>query len=336
MIGGEFEIDLSNYKDSHINRPHAYYYASGRAALYQILRSISKNGTKVWLPDWLCSSVVDAVRRAGYQYAHYNLDDNYQVDVQLLEKVGVADGDLVIIINYFGLLNTAVCSKKVKGKYPHAIIIEDDVQAYWFFEEQENEYADFRFTSLRKALPIPDGGIVRSKYRMPIVIGENTFAPLKFKAGTMKLNRGAGIKDEDYLRLFEEGERLIDDNYDSRMSTVSQSLYDVVNVKEAKIRRKNNAAYLIKGLEAINIHPIIEVSDSVTPLFIPIYLNNRNGVRKQMFQHEIFCPVHWPLEGMKLKLGAEMAEHELSLIIDQRYTEDDMDQILEIIKNAES
>ena len=152
----------------------------------------------------------------------------------------------------------------------------------------------------------------------------------------MKLNRGVGVKDEDYLRLFEEGERLIDDNYDSRMSSVSQSLYDGVNVKEAKIRRKNNAAYLIKGLEAINIHPIIEVSDSVTPLFIPIYLNNLNGVRRQMFQHEIFCPVHWPLEGMKLQLGAEMAEHELSLIIDQRYSEGDMNQILEIIKNAES
>lgn len=335
MIGGEFEIDLSNYKDSRLIKPGAYYYASGRAALYQILRSISRIETKVWLPEWLCSSVVDAVKRAGYQYAHYSLDDNFQADAQLLEKDGFADGDIIVIINYFGLLKIVESSKTVKDSYPNSIVIEDDVQAYWYFVENENEFADYRFTSLRKALPIPDGGIVRTKNKMPEALRENTFAPLKIKAGTMKLHRGENsINDENYLRFFEEGERLIEDNYESKMSSISHGLYQGVLDQEAKARRRKNADYLIKGLESMNILPLMKVLGSATPLFIPIFLNNRNAVRRQMFQHEIFCPVHWPLEGMNVKLGAEMAEHELSLIVDQRYTEDNMNQILEIIKKA--
>ena len=53
-----------------------------------------------------------------------------------------------------------------------------------------------------------------------------------------------------------------------------------------------------------------------------------------MFQHNCFCPVHWPLEGMNVKKGAEMAEHELSIIVDQRYTNADMEYILDLIAKS--
>ena len=44
-----------------------------------------------------------------------------------------------------------------------------------------------------------------------------------------------------------------------------------------------------------------------------------------------FCPLHWSLDGMPLKKGAEMAQHELSLIVDQRYAINDMDWILSLL-----
>ena len=68
------------------------------------------------------------------------------------------------------------------------------------------------------------------------------------------------------------------------------------------------------------------------PLCIPVYWENRDEVRRRMFQHEVFCPVHWPLEGMDVKKGKEMAEHELSLIIDQRYGQKDMELIISLLK----
>jgi hypothetical protein len=52
-----------------------------------------------------------------------------------------------------------------------------------------------------------------------------------------------------------------------------------------------------------------------------------------MFQQEIFCPVHWPLENMDVRRGSQLAESELSLIIDQRYERNDMDKIINILTN---
>ena len=332
MIGGEFEIDLSLQRDF-IPQPDVYYYASGRTALYQILCSLSDQHRKLWLPDWLCHTMVDAVEKAGFEYCFYVLDADFKASIEALDKSGFKDGGAVLMINYFGLQNLTGISKSIKDAYPNAVVIEDDVQAYWAFAEKENPYADYRFTSLRKALPVPDGGLVKTKHPMPKAVGDNTFAPLKIKAGTMKFHRGErGINDDDYLKLFKEGDKLIPENYESVMSPDSQRLFAGTNLEMAKQQRQANAAQMVKGLDEIGIKPMIPVSPDSVPLFVPIYLENRDDVRRRMFQHEVFCPVHWSLDGMPVKRGADMLEHELSLIVDQRYNEDKMKLIISLIK----
>lgn len=329
MIGGEFEIDTSLQRDDFVTQPDIFYYASGRTALYQILRSLAPRHHKIWLPDWLCHSMVEAVVKAGFEYHFYELDDQFKATLNALDHVGYSDGNVVLMVNYFGLQELTETAKAIKQAFPNTIVIEDDVQAYWVFAEKENPYADYCFTSLRKSLAVPDGGLVKTHKPMPIVKEGNTFSPLKLKAGQMKLNRGQeGIKDEDYLTLYEEGERRIDDNYDSVMSDTAKRLYAGVGMHQVKKQRQANAAYIIKCLQELGIKPLIPVQDGVVPLFVPIYLENRDEVRKRMFQHEVFCPVHWPLEGMKVKCGSEMAAHELSLIVDQRYSEENIKSII--------
>lgn len=328
MIGGEFEIDLSLQR---VFTPQSdvYYYASGRTALYQILRSLSSQHRKLWLPDWLCHTMVDAVEKAGFEYSFYELDADFKASINALDKSGFKDGEAVLMINYFGLQDLTGISKSIKDAYPNVVVIEDDVQAYWVFSEKDNPFADYRFTSLRKALPVPDGGLVKTKRPMPRAIEKNTFAPLKIKAGAMKFHRGeAGISDEDYLKLFKEGDKLIPENYESVMSPDSQQLFAGTDLEKAKKQRQANAAQLIAGLDKIGKKTMIPVSPGSVPLFVPIYLENRDEVRRKMFQHEIFCPVHWPLDGMSVKRGTDMAAHELSLIIDQRYSRKEMDEIL--------
>lgn len=85
----------------------------------------------------------------------------------------------------------------------------------------------------------------------------------------------------------------------------------------------------------MGIKPCREIENDAVPLFVPIILQKRDKVRKAMFAEHIFCPVHWPVIEYKeeLKTGVYMAEHELSLIVDHRYSSDDMDRILTVIKN---
>lgn len=333
MIGGEFEIDLKRQCDAFVPRPDTYYYASGRAALYQILKSLGEKVQKVWFPDWLCRTMVEAAKKAGFEYAFYELDDAFQATVKALDEKGFKDGCLVLLINYFGLQDLTEAAKAIKEAYPNAIVIEDDVQAYYSLTEETNPYADYRFTSLRKAFAIPDGGLVYTQHPMPLATQPNTFAKYKIDGGVMKMHRGEpGIKDIDYLALFDKGAALIEDNYESVMSRDSKMLFAGTDFERAKQQRKENAKYLLEGLESLGIKPMIEIPENKVPLFVPIYLEDRDIVRRRMFQHEVFCPVHWPLEDMPLKKGAELVQYELSLIVDQRYGLKEMDEIINLLK----
>lgn len=332
MLGGEFEIDLSIQRDAFQPASDTYYYASGRTALYQILKSLKSRVNKIWFPDWLCHTMVEAAQKAGFEYEFYELSDNFMATVEALDAKGFKDGCLVLLINYFGLQDLTTTAKAIKDAYPDAIVIEDDVQAYYCFAEESNPYADYRFTSLRKTFPSPDGGLVYTKHPMPRVTQPNTFAKYKIEAGVLKSHRGEnGVRDEDYLTLFEKGSDLIDENYESVMSHDSEMLFAGTDLQQVKQKRQENAVYLLKGLKSIGIEPLIEVPKDKVPLFVPIYLENRNEIRKRMFQKEVFCPVHWPLEGLPLKKGAEMAQHELSLILDQRYGLKDIDEVLNFV-----
>ena len=333
MIGGEFEIDLSNQIDAFQPVPDTYYYASGRTALYQILKSLKNRVNKIWFPDWLCHTMVEAAQNAGFEYEFYELSDSFIASVEALDSKGFSDGCLVLLINYFGLQDLTTSAKAIKDTFPDAIVIEDDVQAYYCFAEETNPYADYRFTSLRKTFPSPDGGLVYTKHPMPRVTQPNTFTKYKIEAGVMKFHRGEnGIKDEDYLALFEKGSELIDEDYESVMSHDSEMLFAGTDLQWVKQKRQENASYLLKGLKSLGIESLIEVPKDKVPLFVPIYLENRNEIRKRMFQSEIFCPVHWPLEGLPLKKGSEMAQHELSLIVDQRNEKKEMKIIIELLQ----
>lgn len=333
MLGGEFEIDLSIQRDAFKPAPDTYYYASGRAALYQILKSLKDRVTKIWFPDCLCHTMVEAVQKAGHEFEFYELSYKFVATVDALDANGFKDGGLVLLINYFGLQDQTATAKAIKEAYPNSIIIEDDVQAYYCFAEETNPYADYRFTSLRKTFSSPDGGLVYTKHSMPMATQPNSFAKYKIEAGVMKCHRGEeGVKDEDYLALFEKGSELIDENYESVMSIDGQRLFVGTDLQFVKQKRQENAACLLEGLKSLGMEPLIEVPEDKVPLFIPIWLEDRNTIRKRLFQNEVFCPVHWPLEGLPLKKGAEMAQHELSLIVDQRYSTNDMDLILTLLK----
>lgn len=118
------------------------------------------------------------------------------------------------------------------------------------------------------------------------------------------------------------------------MSEMSQEIIKKVDFQRIAYIRQRNAKQIIDGLKTLGVETILPISEDCVPLFVPIWLEDRNKVRKQMFQNQIFCPVHWPLEGMNVQKGAEMAEHEMSIIIDQRYTNKEMDFILTTLEKA--
>lgn len=330
IIGGEFKISLepelavSDFSDQ--------LFSSGRSAFSAILKKepLCIQG-RVLLPDYLCSSITRVIIDIGVEYSFYHIKDTLLPDesglLAKLEKPAV-----ILLISYFGVTSLKEIAKLVKKKSPESIIIIDDVQNYYGTEYEA--FADYRFTSYRKWFAVPDGATVHSKtaeLRPPVK--KNSFAQYKF-AGNILKNYGGWIDDELTLFLLKQGESLLESEYDVACSDITKSLIPSIPHEQIKERRAENASYLHTELTRLGIKHLYDKKS--VPLFVPVFLDGRTRVRSKMFSENIFTPVHWPYETERLNGPErnELYDTELSLICDQRYSLEDMEKQIEVLKKC--
>lgn len=338
IIGGEFEIEVHQQYQRKNDLPEGVVtYSSGRAALFNILAYLKSNKgiRSVLFPDYLCDSVYNMALKNQMGVEFYRLDEQLN---PICEDVSSKydDSKVVLVINYFGLKDCKEIIPKLKSINRQMLLILDNVQApYAMLVETE---ADFSFSSFRKAFPVADGSWVLSKnFALEQHLKINEFAQYKIAASCLKAMRNQQLyQDEVYLNLFHVGEEKIDDDYLTDMSQLSKNILADMEWHRWAILRRRNAEVIVEGLKRIGIEPILPINEEYVPLFIPVYLENRDKVRKEMYANNIFLPVHWPVEEEyknQLKLGSDLAAHELSIIIDQRYTVGDMKRILSILES---
>ena len=337
VIGGEFEIELKRHYQMRNAVPKGVVtYASGRSALYNILAYLKeKSGIKsVLFPDYLCESVYQMAEKNQMSVEFYTLDEQLNPDFRDIDKK-YDPTKAVLLINYFGLKDSKTMVEQLRGIHQGMVILLDNVQApYEMLNETD---ADYTFSSFRKAFPVPDGSWAISKNNeLPHFNRVNEFAQYKIAASYLKIIRDQHLfNDEVYLDLFHKGEVKIDDDYLTDMIQLSKDILANMEWNRWAILRKRNAETIIEGLKGLGINPIIPLPENAVPLFIPIRIENRDKVRKAMFANNIFLPVHWPVEDDykdRLNRGRDLAAHELSIIVDQRYTISDMKRILSIIE----
>jgi dTDP-4-amino-4,6-dideoxygalactose transaminase len=96
-------------------------------------------------------------------------------------------------------------------------------------------------------------------------------------------------------------------------------------------RRRDNYRALSERLGEYAIFRGIE--PDVVPLGFPVRLANRDEVRQALFDHQIYPPVHWLIEGVtppEYKDSHRLACQIMTLPCDQRYGPEDMETIAEL------
>ncbi|MBP3366678.1 MAG: hypothetical protein J6K96_06740 [Treponema sp.] len=265
----------------------------------------------------------------GIDYSFYHINDCLLPDeTDLFSKI--KKPVIVLLISYFGIVSMKRIAEQIKKASPDSIVIVDDVQNYYGIEYKD--FADYRFTSYRKWFAVPDGAEVYSRNgEIKPNIRKNSFAQYKF-AGNILKNYSNWVDDKICLDLLDKGEAILDSEYDVACSEISRSLINNIPFDEIKRKRKENAAYLHRRLTELGIRHLYNKNS--VPLFMPVFLQNRAEVRRAMFANSIFTPVHWPYESEKLNgfIKNRLYDTELSLICDQRYSEDDMEKQISIIR----
>lgn len=341
VIGGEFEIEPSMFDPTGVPTTGTTMFASGRGALFAIVReSMRRHGVRrLLLPDYVCRSVTDAAAATGLPLGFYGVAENLSVDLPgilgALEESSAPTA--VLLVDYFGLSDLDGALEALDSLPARPVIIIDSVQAP-FHPDPLRGRADYAFTSLRKALPTPDGAAVLTRHAPvgPGGAGEAGFVAGKLVANILKGHPGLGdLPDSVYLQFSEAAECSLDESgfLDAPASAASRTILSHLDLGQAARRRQENFAYLAARLESAGIAPIRELCPGAVPLFLPVLMAGRDDVRAALAKNRIFCPVHWPSDDTRRRrpLTPRLYSHELSLVIDQRYGPAEMDRIADVV-----
>ena len=322
-IGGEFEInpELIHSSDNLLSRNSNTLFSSGRSALMAILQKIQNDGgnkSLIYLPYYICSSVVEACQNTRFDVKFYEIDQTFLFPLEFIDNIEKKAS--LLSVNYFGLVNDNNILEALKNKRPDIITISDNVQSLW---ECHKSVANFSFTSFRKHIATPDGAIVYQKgeiVKPQKDILENVFYNNKLSGAIAKYREE---EDRVYLNFFEEGEiQLEHETKTTKASQLSEYVFQNIDWENIKMARKNNyhKVHEIGSKNGLNF--IFPYSEKDSPLCVPILVENRDEIRRNLFKHNIFLPIHWPIESYNKKsnLSNNMAKNELSLVIDQRYS----------------
>ncbi|MDX1540627.1 MAG: DegT/DnrJ/EryC1/StrS family aminotransferase, partial [Geminicoccaceae bacterium] len=139
------------------------YWHSARVALWQGVRRLGlEPGARVLVPGYCCGVEVAALLDAGLEVDYYRVLPDLTPDLDHLEQLARAPARALFLIHYFGLpqpLEPLVAFARERGLR----LIED--AAHGLFARQPDgaalgSEADLAVFSLRKHLPVPDGGLL--------------------------------------------------------------------------------------------------------------------------------------------------------------------------------
>lgn len=319
--------------------PSANYYADGRQALIHLYRS--QGWQRLWVPEYYCYDVIESLRESGLALMFYTDCPIYRDDTQtlkaLLQKDQFRSTDAILRVNYFGMR-----SFRANGNLPVAAIVEDhthDLIGDWAIRSD----ADWCIASLRKTLPIPEGGMLWSPVGLrlpekPILSEENEKnAAIRWEAMQLKARYLAGEKlDKTAFRAaFIDTESYFDYALVCSLDIKSQEYLSTFNVRTWYMRKYENWKKLC-GIKRHGTKVILPEGSGSHPFSLLLLFDlqsERDRVRKELIAHNIYPAVLWnipcPTDGDIFKFSRGM----LSIHCDGRYNDEDIEQMKLILES---
>lgn len=312
---------------------------SGRNAIEIAVRDILKNRsvTKAFAPSYCCVSMLQSFIDHGIKMEFYDVGFRDGEFTYQIPKTG--EHDVVLIMSYFGLKRN-VAHRGIAEIHGTGAVIIEDITHSLFCEDCASQDSDYLVASLRKWMEVPTGGWVGKK-KGPIGIkpslDSNHAVQEKIAAMYEKQDYLTGkiSSKENFLLANAKFENdLIHVDRMLKIDDKSLCILEQEDVDGIIRKRRRNAEILLNGLKDLDgtVCDLPDIDLTVdTPLFLPIFLENedRESLKSYLISRGIYCPIHWP-EVMGAPVGVR--ENELSLICDQRYSEGDMQAIVDAIQ----
>ena len=311
-IGGYFELEL---RRGQVYHSVAIALNSARHCLEYILRV--RGYRKVYIPYYTCNVVLAPIQRLGIEIARYEVD----AKLNPLHCPDLGDGEAFLYTNYFGLKQRAV--EELAEKYGSRLIV-DNAQAFYAPALSGID----TFYSPRKFFGVPDGGYLYTEMA-PLSILEQDKSYNRMSHLLRRIDEGAEAGYADFRRNSEElGSAPI-----RRMSCLTEALLANIDYAAIAQARRVNFTHLHGALAALNQLELPMLEDSV-PMVYPFRTDDKE-LRDKLIANKVFVATYWPGicdDAKTPSLERNLVNKVIPIPIDQRYTIDDMERIINLIK----
>lgn len=314
-------------------------YADGRQALIHLYRT--QGWERLWVPEYFCYDVIESLKEAGLDLRFYADYPGYRDDSKTLEGIQrngyFKPHDAVLRVNFFGTR-----SYRYTEELSVAAIVEDhthDLIGGWAI----SSHADWCIASLRKTLPIPEGGVLWSPTGLPLpqqpkTSGENEkIATIRWEAMRLKARYLAGenVEKASFRAGFVDTEEFFDHAEVCSLDSESIEFIKQFDIRAWYNKKRENWEQIC-GIKKEGVKVVVPENMGCYPfslvlLFRDIY--ERDRVRKELIANQIYPAVLWnipsPTEGELFQFSRGM----LSIHCDGRYNTADIQQMKTIIES---
>ena len=312
-IGGYFSLELPQREEYHKN---AIRLNTGRNCLEFILRV--RGYKKIYLPYYTCGAVMEPINKLGILYEFYHID----IHLEIRERFTLKEGEALLYTNYFGLKQRYV--EQLAEKVGTRLIV-DNTQAFY----AKPILGIDTFYSCRKFFGVPDGAYLYCDKELKEEIEQDySYGRVAHLMKRIDLSAEDGYKD---FRRVDDG---LDNQHIRNMSKLTQRMMMGIDYETAVQRRRANYQILHESLgEENNLE--LHLEEDAVPMVYP-YLVPVKGLREKLIENEIFVARYWP--SVMECTTPDAIDYLLAFVmqplpIDQRYGEEEMKRIVDIIKS---
>ena len=309
--GGYLEFEHFSGDEYH---KEAFRLNTARNALRFIIRE--KKIKKIYLPDYICPVIIDACQRENVEIFYYPIKMDFKPD-----DTNVPPDEYFYFINYYGQFDNEEI-KEIHEKHPHMIV--DNVQAFF---QRPIKTVDTIYTC-RKFLGVSDGAYLYTD------VAYQSYDKLCQDSSLDRLEHLVGRLEYDASTFFvksSEMEKTFDNLDGLKMSKFTQNIlcgFDYRRICDIRTRNWQKLHEKLKGINLLNIN-VVEGG-----YMYPLMVKNASDIRKNLIKKSVYIPKLWPNEKLNQKRSPDaykLTNDVLPLPIDQRYSENDMSYISDLI-----
>jgi perosamine synthetase len=309
------------------------YFFSGRNALWHAMKILGlSSGSEVLIPSYNCGAEIDPIARCGAKVRLYRVGPELRMDIEDIRRKMDKNTKALLVTHYFGFPQKIDTVKKMcekNGLY----LIEDCTHALLSTYQSRplGSFGDISVFSLKKFLPVPDGGMMvinnadldkpEGLVSPPLSYEMKTFARLMLLKMT-GINSKVLLRTHDFItRRFQSARYITDISPEVRSSLparfygyyvdMAKVNWTISKLSTAHLRnfasdgrmgyvirkRQDNFRMLLEELGRSNTaKPFFDcLPEGVCPSYFPILVKERDRTHDFLSREGIFCLKTWPV-----------------------------------------